>query len=111
MDPGATHLHPIEKGHEVFILGIILIVVALFVDLASFALGVRRLRGDGPSGVPIIGLLAFAGGALAIYKSGSIGWDQAITYAKWYILVHIMLQFGLLFMVDVLLRILHREPE
>ena len=80
-------------------------VVALLVDLASFALGVRRLRGNGASGVPVIGLVAFAAGAFAVYRSGSISWNAMSVYVKSYLLVHFALQFGLLLVVHWLLRL------
>mgnify|MGYP006159851433 CR=1 FL=1 len=82
-----------------------LITVALLVDLVSFALGMRRLRGDGASGVPVIGLITFAAGALTVYWSGRIRWDAMIRYIKWYAVVHVALQFGLLLILHSLLRL------
>ncbi len=91
-----------------FVTGVVLITVALLVDLASFALGVRRLRGNGASGVPVIGLVAFAAGAFGVYRSGSISWNEMTVYVKSYLLVHLALQFGLLLVLHWLLRLWER---
>ena len=53
----------------------------------------------------MIGLVAFAAGAWAVYCSGSISWNAMTVYVKSYLLVHFALQFGLLFVLHWLLRL------
>jgi len=72
--------------------------------LFNFVLGIRRLRGDGQSGVPLIGMLLF-GIAIGIgWATGTITAEFAVDKLKWYAVFHFCANFGALFILDLTLR-------
>ncbi len=52
------------------LVGYAMISSGVLIDLTSFALGVRRLRGNGPSGIPVIGFAMVLLGLGALLTAG-----------------------------------------
>jgi|GEM_PF-3692725 hypothetical protein len=90
------------------ILFALIAAVAVVVDLVSCVLGLRRIRGNGPSGVPVIGLLLFCGASAVGYLNGTYSSDILITMLKWYAVFHFLANFGLHLIVEVVLRLFGR---
>lgn len=89
-----------------FVIVATIAIAAILFDLLNFALGVRRLRGDGPSGVPLIGMLLF-GIAIGIgWATSMMTTEFAVDKLKWYAVFHFCANFGGLFILDLTLRAL-----
>ena len=55
-------------------IGATMILSGIALDLFSLLLGLRRLRGNGPSGVPIVSLFFYMIGVPLISETRSFGW-------------------------------------
>ena len=82
-----------------------IIILGLCIDIGTFYLGMRRLRGDGPSGVPVVGFVVVASGLAVLCIGDAFTQAEVLGLAKVYGLIHIMLNFGILLIADVVLRI------
>ena len=87
-----------------FILVVVLAIGAISVDLFNLGLGMRRLRGHGPSGIPLVGMVLFAVAMGAGWISGHISVESAFYKLKWYALFHFITNFGVLLIFDLALR-------
>lgn len=76
--------------------GVALIVAGVLLDLASLGLGLRRLRGNGPSGVPIVGFLLMVAGIYLSCHSKIIPQDSRSVAVSIALITHLGLQFGIL---------------
>jgi hypothetical protein len=87
------------------LLATVLLVSGFGIDVLSFRLGLRRLRGDGASGVPVVGLgLCWCGLAMLCFVN-VLGQPDALLFGKWYLAVHLLLNYGILFVADAVLRL------
>jgi uncharacterized membrane protein YhaH (DUF805 family) len=89
-------------------LGYAAILAGVSIDIAGFVLGIRRLRGNGPSGVPIVGFVIVLIGVSLLYASNQLSGTDVKSYVAVYGLIHILLQFGLLVLLELMLRLLRR---
>jgi hypothetical protein len=83
----------------------VLLVAGFSVDMLNFCLGARRLRGNGPSGVPVVGLGLFWSGVAILHFSNHIAQPDALSFGKWYLLAHLLANYGLLYLADAVLRL------
>jgi hypothetical protein len=88
------------------VLVFLMVALAVIIDITSLVLGVRRLRGNGPSGTPLVGLLVF-GIAIGIgYVQGLIAGDLAQQAVIGYAIFHLAANFGILLILHWLLKLL-----
>lgn len=88
-----------------FFVGVLLLALGLLTDILNLYFGSRRLRGDGPSGLPIIGLSSFWSGLAVLRYFDGASPQATLTVGKWYLAAHLMLNYGILLVVDVVLRV------
>lgn len=86
------------------IAAMLLIVLGCTLDILSFVLAVRRLRGNGPSGIPVVPLVMESAGALLLGNSLGIGWSTTRMLLLLALGYHVTLQFLLPLLLHVLLR-------
>lgn len=89
-----------------FTISTLLVCIGLAVDLFSLALGIRRLRGDGPSGLPLVSVVPYGIAALVVLPV--IHLSGAIRMFGWLLLAHFVLQFGILLILHLALKAIGR---
>jgi hypothetical protein len=78
------------------IFGISAILIGVAIDLGSMVLGIRRVFGSGPSGIPVVSVLLYAlGSALLASEYGSITWGVFGALC----LLHVICQFFVVLLV------------
>lgn len=75
------------------------VLIALFCDLGSFYLGVRRLNSDGPSGVPFFGCVLVAVCGFSLAAMGFFEWEFSRNFVGGYFLLQLTLQIGVLYII------------
>ena len=91
-----------------FVFATILCSLAIVIDTANFALGLRRLRSSGPSGVPLVGLILFTVSIVAGWAGGIVSSDSSWHLVQWYAVFHFAANFGLLLLIHLMLRAVSR---
>jgi hypothetical protein len=87
------------SGVDVMIIatiGLIFILAGLVLDVLSLFLGVRRVFGNGPSGVPVIPLVLYA---LGVLMSPPVKGFEAWMVFGLLVLIHFLCQFLLLLLI------------
>ena len=79
-----------------------IISLAVVADVASFVLGLRRLRGNGPSGVPVLGSIIVCVAACLLVFCGEINWPEARWGIGLYFLSQLVIQIGVLFLIHLM---------
>ena len=82
-----------------------MLVSGFGIDVLNLYLGFRRLRGNGPSGLPVLGLALFWSGLAILFFTDVITNSDALTFGKWYLAAHLLANYGLLFLADSVLRL------
>jgi hypothetical protein len=88
-------------------LGVAIIAVGVLFDLASLYCRIRRWRGDGLCGVPVLGLICYVGGAACLAFAGpdfSILWLFAAL-----VVFHLLCQFVIVLILFAWTRLFSRD--
>lgn len=85
------------------VFGIAVIGVGVLLDIASLVLGLRRLRGDGPSGVPIYGLILYVTGVAVLAFGRVLPMLHAVTALALLMVLHASCQYVILAICDKLI--------
>lgn len=80
--------------------GIAVITVGLLLDSISLMLGLRRLRDNGPSGVPILGLLLYFAGIAILTLTKVLSIVGAVMALALLIVLHASCQYIILVICD-----------
>ena len=83
----------------------VLLVAGFGIDMLNLYLGARRLRSNGPSGIPVVGLGLFWSGLALLHFSNVLPRPDALLFGKWYLLAHLLANYGLLYLADAVLRL------
>lgn len=83
----------------------VLLVSGLGVDLLNLRLGISRLRGNGPSGIPLAGLAFCCAGLTILCFASVLAESDALVIGKSYLVIHLLLNYGFLFSADAVLRL------
>lgn len=90
-----------------------IIVVAMSCDICSFVLGLRRLRQNGPSGVPFLGTAFFGSSALIASLCGVVDWRVARNAILIHTVLQVTVQIGVVYCVylALIIPLPHRDEK
>ena len=80
---------------------VVLSLLGLVIDVASLLLGIKRLRGTGPSGIPIVSLIVYL--LAALFIASIHGTNVGLIFFAVGAAIHLFCQYGLLFIFDLLI--------
>lgn len=87
---------------------ILLGLVGLVIDVGCFWLGLRRLRGEGPSGIPLVSLMFYAASIGLFWLAFDLTFATVRVMFYVSIALHVVLQFVLLLAVHIVFVALRR---
>jgi len=85
------------------IIGMLSFILGLLIDCTSLVLWIKRLRGNGPSGVPLISIVFYIIAMFLIDPKWSF-WNRALFFICC-LLFHILCQYVFVLLIDRLMNI------
>lgn len=81
----------------------LLIAYGLLLDVLSLARGIRRMRGNGPSGIPVVPLAFYFLACNLLAAASVTTFVAAATLFLALLVIHVLCQFVILLVLDLLL--------